>query len=46
MIINDIKDESLKSGMEGLNINMFKIFLLLYADDVIIFANTAEEIHI
>ena len=33
----------LKSGMEGLNVNMFKVFLLLYADDIIVFANTAEE---
>ena len=23
---------------------MFKIFLLLYADDIVIFANTAEEL--
>ena len=29
--------------MGGLNINMFKMFLLLYADDIIIFSNTAEE---
>ena len=29
--------------MDGLNVNMFKMFLLLYADDIIIFANTSEE---
>ena len=33
-----------KSGMEGLNVNVFKVFLLLYADDIIIFADIAEEI--
>ena len=43
LFLNDIEDEFLKSGMEGLNVNMFKVFLLLYADDIIIFANTAEE---
>ena len=43
LFLNDIEDEFLKSGMEGLNINMFKMFLLLYADDIIIFSNTAEE---
>ena len=41
--LNDIENEFLKSGMEGLNVNMFKVFLLLYADDITIFANTAEE---
>ena len=43
LFLNDIEDEFLKSGIEGLNINMFKMFLLLYADDIFIFSNTAEE---
>ena len=42
-LLNDIENEFLKSGMEGLNVNMFKEFFLFYGDDIIIFANTAEE---
>jgi hypothetical protein len=30
--------------MTGLDVNMFKIFLLLYADDIVIFANSPEEL--
>ena len=43
LFLNDIEEKFLKSSMEGLNVNMFKMFLLLYADVIIIFANTAEE---
>ena len=32
------------SGFEGLDLNMFQLFMLLYADDIVIFARTAEEL--
>ena len=32
------------SGVKGLDIDIFKIFMLLYADDIVIFANTADEL--
>ena len=44
MFLNDIENEYLRSGVTGLDINMFKIFMLLYADDIVIFANSAEEL--
>ena len=31
------------SGFEGLDLNMFKLFMLLYADDIVIIASTPEE---
>ena len=44
LYVNDIEDHFSHSGFEGLDLHMFKIFLLLYADDIVIFANSAEEL--
>ena len=44
LFLNDIEEHFIQSGREGLDINMFKMFLLLYADDIVIFANSAEEL--
>jgi hypothetical protein len=30
--------------MTGLDVNMFKVFVLLYANDIVIFANSPEEL--
>ena len=43
MYLNDLEDEFYLKGSYGVDVGMLKIFLLLYADDIIIFANTAEE---
>ena len=32
------------SNMDGLEVDMVKIFMLLYADDIVVFANTPEEL--
>ena len=37
MYLNDIEDEFREKGAEGLDIGLMKMFLLLYADDIIIF---------
>ena len=44
LYLNDIEEQFLNSGLEGIDINMFKMFMLLYADDIVIFANSAEEL--
>ena len=44
LYLNDIEEHFLNSGLEGIDINMFKMFMLLYADDIVIFANSAEEL--
>ena len=44
MYLNDLEDEFYLKGMDGIDIGMLKIFLLLYADDIIIFARSAEEL--
>ena len=43
MHLNDLEDEFYLKGSTDVDIGMLKIFLLLYADDIIIFANTAQE---
>ena len=42
MYLNDIEDEFREKGAEGLDIGLMKMFLLLYADDIIIFSESAE----
>ena len=37
LFLNDIEEQFINSGIEGLDINMLKIFMLLYADDIVIF---------
>ena len=42
MYVNDIEDFFYIKGAEGVYITMFKLLLLLYADDITIFAETAQ----
>ena len=44
LYLNDIEKQFMVSGFEGLDLNMFQLFVLLYADDIVIFASTAEEL--
>ena len=37
--LNDIEREYILKGAEGIDFGMLKLFLLLYADDIIVFAN-------
>ena len=42
MYINDLEKELIQKGAEGIYIGMLKLYLLLYADDIVIFSNTSE----
>ena len=44
LFLNDIEEQFIRSGIEGVDVDMFKVFLLLYADDIVIFSNSAEEL--
>ena len=44
MYVNDIENEFQLKGSEGINIGMLKMFLILYADDIVIFAASAQEL--
>ena len=46
MYLNDIKREYILKGTEGVDIGMLKLFLLLYADDIILFANDQENLQL
>ena len=43
IVLNDTEDQFIHSDFERLDLDMFKLFMLLYADDIVIFANNAEE---
>ena len=42
MYINDLEDELILNNVQGLDLEHFKIFLLMYADDIVVFSETAE----
>ena len=44
MYLNDLELELSTNGCHGIDIGTFKIFLLLYADDIILFADSPEEL--
>ena len=42
MYWNDIEEHFILNGFEGIDLDMFKLFLLLYADDIVIVPETEE----
>ena len=44
MYLNDLENIFLTKGLDGIDVNTFKMFLILYADDIVIFANNKEEL--
>ena len=44
LFLNDIEEQFIMSGIEGLDVNLFKVLMQLYADDIVIFSITAEEL--
>jgi len=44
MFLNDIENIFIEKGLPGINIDMFKLCLILYADDIVIFANDRSEL--
>ena len=44
LFLNDIEEQFILSGLDGIDLNMFKNFMLLYADDIVIISNTTEEL--
>ena len=44
MYVDDIEQEFQLKGSESIDMGMFKLFMVLYADDIIIFASSAQEL--
>ena len=42
MYINDLESELMQNGVDGTDIGMLKLYLLLYADDIVIFSSTSD----
>ena len=42
MYLNDIEQEFITKDADGVDTGFFKLFLLLYADDIVIFSKTPE----
>ena len=42
MLINDLENELIVKGVEGLDLYFNKTFLLMYADDIVLFSETED----
>ena len=42
--LNDIEDVFMNKGLSAIDVNFFKIVLILYADDIVIFAESKDEL--
>ena len=42
--LNDIEEQFSHSNIDGLEVDIVKIFMLLYADDIVVFAKTFDEL--
>ena len=42
MYVNDIEQEFITKGTDGVDIGFLKLFFLLYADDIVIFSESAD----
>ena len=42
MFLNDLEEEFLIHDIEGIDIGLIKLFILLYADDIVIFSSSSE----
>ena len=45
MFLNDMEDMFIQNGVEDIDINMFKVLLILYADDIVLFTNSQSALH-
>ena len=44
MCLNDLEDELMNSGVQGIVTDLIHLFVLLYADDIILMATSAEDL--
>ena len=44
LFLKDIEEQFIQAGMEGIDIITVKTFMLLYADDIVVFGNSAEQL--
>ena len=42
MYLNDLEKEFVTKGLDGFDIGMLKLYLLMYADDIVVFSETSD----
>ena len=42
MYLNDLENDLIQKGADGIDIGMLKLYLLLYADNIVIFAESSQ----
>ena len=46
LFLNDLEEIFVTEGYNGSDVDMFKICMLLCADDIVLFSNSAEELQV
>lgn len=46
MFLNYLEKEFIINGIDGIDIGLIKLFILLYADDIVVFSNSSEGLQI
>ena len=44
MYLNDLEQDFIQKSVQGIYVDMLNLYLLLYADDIILLANSAENL--
>jgi len=44
MFVNDLESVYCEKDISGIDIDSFKVFIILYAADIVLFGNTAKEL--
>jgi len=44
MYLNDIEEHFILNDFKGIDLGMFKLFLLLYADDIVVLAESEDDL--
>ena len=42
MYLNDLENEFATKGLDSCDVGMLKLYLLLYADDIVVFSSTSD----
>jgi len=44
MFVNNIEESFIQQGVKGIDLNTLKVFIILYADDIVLFADNADDL--
>lgn len=46
LFLDDIEEMYMSEGLDGIDVDMFKMLLILYTDDIVLFANNKQKLQL